>query len=478
MNSDLQSFDVGRRRFLISTCGAFGAGLVGAHSQQAGDDSGAQVFLAFVEPWTDPSRDMVVSWVSDGAEAVVMEYRAPGVSTWNRVTSRRSRPFPVLPGHHIHSCLIEGLAGDSIYEIRWPGAEQIRKFKTAARGKVKVSFLSDYQNFEFGPGSLLEKFGKVVAAEAPDLLVLVGDYVNDDGRMDEESSRHWFAFLRGMAEYYHTRDGALVPMVALTGNHEGINAQRNSNALGNGNGTIGQIAEIFTWSYDPQHPLRHCNSAATLSIGMDFFLISLETDHTEKLEEQLDWFSGQLAQNAAKHRHVVVAGHAPAFYGMGKFDFNPISPGRRMRNLIWPAMAAHASKIRFYITGHEHILAITDKLRMDYDPSLSPAENDSRWALDPQRGVRQLGSGPWGGHVLDVDPQRAGAVSSIDGSSKMLAAMGLDFEKRTLQIHGSGITNDAAKAHSIWLTRFDAEGFAARAVGDDGRTFYQLGEKL
>lgn len=94
-------------------------------------------------------------------------------------------------------------------------------------------------------------------------------------------------------------------MVALTGNHEGINVHRNSNALGNGDGTIGQIAEIFSWSHDPQHPLRHCNSAATLSIGTDFFLISLETDHNEKLEEQLDWLSGQLdqwqQQNARRH---------------------------------------------------------------------------------------------------------------------------------------------------------------------------------
>jgi len=82
MNSDPRSFDAARRRFLLSTCGAFGAGVVGARSQQAGDDSEAQVFLAFVEPWTDPSRDMVVSWVSDSAGAVVMEYRAPGAAAW------------------------------------------------------------------------------------------------------------------------------------------------------------------------------------------------------------------------------------------------------------------------------------------------------------------------------------------------------------------------------------------------------------
>jgi hypothetical protein len=339
---------------------------------------------------------------------------------------------------------------------------------------VSVCFLSDYQSYDFGRGGYLAAFGRRVSEEQPDLLVLNGDYVNDDGRVTSETAGRWFDFMKGVSDFYRTRGKALVPMIAITGNHEGRNAADTSSALCNGTGTIGLIAELFSWSYDPDHPRRLLNSAATLSVGSELFLISLETDHTERLSDQLNWFKEQLAANADKVRHVVVAGHAPAFNGRaGKWCFSRMSNSQWLRNRFWPAMEPYADKIRFYVAGHEHNFAVTDKLR--FEPTEWKESN--RWVTDSERGVRQINSAPWGKHEKGIDFNRVGERSVIDGSPKMIAAMGRSEETGEIQVFGEGITCADCEVSHFLTVRFDAEGFVAQAVAQDGRSLYEIKEK-
>lgn len=432
------------------------------------------VYYGFIEPWSDPSADAVVSWVSTSADERVVEARLDGSNVWITSASHRSRPWPSMDGYYVHSAAFFGLSPDALYHLRWPRAVFTDRFMTSARSAVRVAFLSDFQNTTFGAETPLLDFGAVIQARMPHFLLFNGDYVNDDGRVDEPRAQRWYDFLQALFSHYR-RDGALIPCLFMAGNHEGRNAADNGSAIDGGDGTLGLLKSLFSFGYDPENPARHVNSNSRLSIGRELLFLTLETNHTQPLPDQLPWFEANLPASA-DYRHTVIVGHCPAFCGMGTYDFgHGDNQARALRNLFWPAMEPYAGKIRFYVGGHEHILAVTDKLRMDYDPMQSLVANDTRWAVDPAVGVRQIGSGPWGNALLlDVDPARAGEVSTIDSSVKMLAAMG--FDGTDVQTFGTGITNPGDETSNIWIGEFSADGWSVRAVGRDGRQFYEIEE--
>jgi hypothetical protein len=436
-----------------------------------------QVFMAYVEPWTDPSVDMAVTWVSDSEAVNRFEYRPAGTSAaWQSADSRRLRPYPGLNGRRVHTARLTGLDPDTVYEMRWPGTFFTETFKTTPAAGVKVAFLSDYQNTDFGPGSALDQFGAVLSGRGAHFAVLVGDYVDCNGAINRTTATRWHRFIAGMARHHRTPDGALVPMVALTGNHEGRSATSSASAMQNGNGRIGMIAALFSWSYDPEHPARHANSVATLSVGSELLLVALNTDHTEPLAGQMDWLAAQLAGKAAQHRHVVVAGHGHAFMPQTVGNWTAHTYARILRQQAWPVMAPHAGRIRFYICGHIHTLMITDKLRMDIDPALTEEQNDRRWVTDRVRGIRQIGAGPWGGSPGQVNPDYAGQASVIDGSPKFIAARARLQGTQEIVTFGSGIADTGNDIRHIWLAEFDALGFSARVLNNAGQELYQIAE--
>lgn len=438
------------------------------------DGTSQNVTFAFVEPWTDPSKDAVVTWLSDSESKKAMEYQVDGASVWQAVSSQRSRPFPNAPGLFLHSAFLHEVSPDTLYHLRWPGAAKTEKFRSAPRQDVRIIFPSDYQQYNFGEGGLLYDFGQVAQEEKPHLIVMNGDYVDDDGVWNETNSARWRGFLAGLSAYYR-RDEALIPMIATMGNHEGRNAGDTSNAIAGGDGTPGPIIDIFSFLYDPENPNINFRSNGHLSVGRELLVVTLETDFTVPLPSQLPWFQAVLAAEVPKHRNVIVVGHAPAFCGMGLYDFGHFdNQARAMRNLFWPAMEPYADKIRFVIGGHEHILAVTDKLRMDYDPGMSLVENDTRWAVDAVNGVRQIGNGPWGATRLDLDFTRTGELSTVDGSAKMIAAMG--YKDAAVQVFGSGVTNATAETWNVWVADFSADQWATRALGRAGQQFYSISE--
>jgi len=470
---------VNRRRFLKqSALATLGIAIGVSARSETLDAKEYQVSFAFAEPWTDPSSDMAVSWVSNRAELTEMEFREVGTAEWLSLHSRRSRPFPALEPYHIHTCRLEGLKPATTYEFRWPGALLTETFRTTPSSDVRLACFSDYQNYDFGVGSRLDVMGRQVRSFEADMLVLNGDYINDDGRVERLYSRHWFDFLGGLSRFYRSPNGALLPLVAILGNHEGRHPQGHTNAHNSGaNGSPGQIVDIFSWGYDPEQPQRYVNSASTFSIGSELFFVGIETNHTESLAGQIDWFREQLDRNAPNHRHVMVAGHAPGFICSHR-NWDLPGQAKDLRNLFWPAMSKHADKVRCYLAGHEHVFAVTGKMRVDYDPSLSVEENDTRWAVDPVQGIRQIGSGPWGAHFGQVSEEVAGRQSSIDGSPRIIAAMGRIDRTGPLQVYGEGISNPHNEFWHGWYAQFSTDYFRVRAIGIGGQDFYQIEESV
>jgi Calcineurin-like phosphoesterase len=438
-----------------------------------------EISLVYVQGYQDVARSVILTWVSDSSTNKLVEYRLVGASEWRAQSAQRSRAFPNLAGKYIHSAVLPVDASDAICETRWPGSEVTETFKTAPLADVKIAIASDHQNTDFSATGIAGDFGTVVSAEEADLLILNGDYVNDDGQFTTTFGQRWFDFLTQISRDYRTRDGALIPIIGTVGNHEGRNLADTSNALNGGDGTIGMIETIMDWSYDPEQPGRGFNSAATLSVGLELFIITLETDHTVPLFSQQAWFAAQLAAYAPYHRHVAVIGHVPAWMGMETYEFDDVTTqARELRNTFWPIMNQYADKIRFYCCGHEHIMTVTDKLKMNYDAGLTADQNDLRWTTDATDGVRQVGAGPWAGSRYDLNAADMAEVSSIDASPKFIAAMGYDTPSDTVQTHGTGLTNTNKKTWHVWVMTFNSTTFTARAVDRNGLDFYTISESI
>lgn len=434
------------------------------------------VALSWVEPIRDATADAFVSWVTAPEAPAVVQWRATGAETWAQATAHRSRDWPGLEGLVLHTARIEGLLPATEYQLYWAGQDKTDQFRTAPDRDVTVAIAGDHQTpTDLGAGSIFEAFGRVVGQAGADILLLNGDYVNDDGIVDATTGQRWFDFLTGLTQLYRRPDGAMIPMIAVLGNHEGRNAGGTSNALNGGDGIPGPITQIMSWGYDPDHETAGFRSAAVLSCGDALCVITIETDHTVPLPSQTAWLAERVAQEAPRHRHVIVLGHAPAWMGMDELEFDDVaSQARTLRNVVWPILNEHGDKIRAYFAGHEHILSVTPPLRMSYDPALSGPENDLRWQVDTAQGVRQLGAGPWRGTRLDLDAVDMAERSVLDGSSKFEVAMGYHNETDSPVTHGEGLTSLTPQTWHIWIAEFRQTEFHARAVRGDGKPFYQL----
>ena len=459
---------------------AFGVDHNGVFYPTIGDNGGGGdwpishvVTTVFAEPWSDPSRSLALTWVNNSAvDGIVVEYRPQGGAAWMASASQRTRAWPSDSGRHCHSAVLADLTPDTVYELRWPGAAKTESVKTCPRSDVTVAFGSDWH----GNTSTLPDFATATGTLGADLVCLVGDLAGDDGQSTAPDMALWETLLSAS---WRTPGGALLPLVALVGNHDASDHAGTGNAVHGGDGLIGPISALMSWAYDDDQPTREADGVSTVSIGRELLIIGLNTSHTVPLAgAQFAWFEEQIAR-APDYRHVIVVGHCPAFLAAADFNFEYDDQSRVLRTSYWPAMQAFADKVRFYLAGHEHILTVTARLAIA--PGLDPVSgNDLKWTTDPG-GVMQIGSGPMGGMRSALSAVKAGTVSTEDGSPKMIAAMGRDAGADSIQVHGSGIVTanvTGSETWHMWRCRFDPTGWSATAYNRDGLTLYEIDEGI
>ena len=434
------------------------------------------VSYAFAEPYDDPSQNLLLTWVSDSATARVIEYRPEGGSTWQPVGSHRSRPFPNVADRYLHTALLRDLGSDMVINLRWPGATHTDTVRTSRRSGVRVCITSDYQRSTYGPGSHVDLFGQQMTAQVCDVVVWNGDYVTDDGQWTPTMGQRWFDFMERLSVAWR-RDGALVPMAATLGNHEGRNAAGTSNALASGDGTPGPMIDIFSLGYDADAPEYRNRSAWSFSVGREVGFVAYETSHTVMIADQLAWLDATLDEMAPRVRHLNLVGHSPAFYARNPFNWESLSlQAVTIKRDVWPLMEQHAGKMRAYWVGHEHGVSATARLRMDWDAGLTDAENGVRWITDPVGGVRQLGSGMIGGGTAALPAGHFNDPSSIDGSPRMIAAIG--YDGTAFSTHGPVDVSGTAGPYNLWIADYSATDFTARAIDHAGHEFFSITEAV
>ena len=426
-----------------------------------GGDAAQQVFTAWAEVWHDATRNLLVTWLSNSPRGNGLDYRVSGQTEWSRAEILTSRKVPFTE-YYAHTSLIDFLAPDTVYEYQPAGSDYLDTVKTAATGTVKVAFASDYQKFQFGAGSDLAVLGSKIEADECDIVVGIGDYLQDDGTISALWGARWVQFMQGLAAFYRTRTGAQAPFIMGVGNHEGFNATYGAGgALAGGTGTLGYVRNLFVSSYYEGQTNRIGDGAAWYRASDDLMIIVLNAGHTVPIDEQRQWFQDLLTRMGAQFTHVIAVTH------MGPLHVNEASPAL-IRDFWIPLQNCPTG--RGFVFGHSHHLAVSKAAEFSHDAGASNANNALRFTTGD--GLRAFGAGGWGGFGPDPKPTNADSVSSLDGTTIWDAAIWRDG------IGGSVVTLGAIENYTsdyahIWSFEFTASDYTASAISTQaGRTSF------
>jgi hypothetical protein len=415
-----------------------------------------------------------VIWWSDSATDTRIAYRLKETGDWIGAQATRTEDWPGRAGWYVHTAMIPVPSADATYDVRVVNGGYSDSIYVPPLSSIKLGLMADWQSpYFYGSGSRMEAFGQVLATRGVHAYVENGDYVNDDGRFDALYADRWREFMAAHVLHFR-RDGAILPGVWSIGNHEGRNAAGTSNATTGGNGTPGQTPLLHSAGYYLDSPASGpFRSNSVVVIGSEVAIITLETDHTVPMIDQLEWFEATLADVAPKVRHIMVVGHAPAWTIGDTFMFDNPSQSGVLRELFWPAMQPYADQVRFFFAGHEHLSSDTGPKIMEPDGSGHESNRLRFRSVSEDEGIRQLVIGPASASNRYAPSARALEVSSLDESNLIVAAYGYNSSSGITETIGpiSGMRNDF---YTVGVAEFTRSGWSVDFIGTDGNVFYSV----
>jgi acid phosphatase type 7 len=325
----------------------------------------------------DPTTSIGVNWVDlyeDSGNTVM--YRAADETAWKSATGSHGTLADTVM--RVHQVALTGLKPDTLYFFVVDDKEpadprQFLKFRTMpARMSRPIRFVTggDMQHSR----EMVDAMNRIAASLQPDFAVLGGDlaYANDIMAVP------WFDWLQSWTKNMRTRDGRLIPMIAIIGNHE---------VSGGG---YGQTADQARYYYD-LFPLPDGKSNFAVDFGNYLSFIAMDSDHSQRIHEQTAWLEDQLKRRK-KQKFLFPVYHYPA-YGTAKLDKESQLPcdnrvAREIRNQWVPLFEQYGVTATF--ENDHHTYKRTHRL-------LGHQRDD-------ENGILYLGDGAWGVKARPITP--------------------------------------------------------------------------
>jgi Purple acid Phosphatase, N-terminal domain/Calcineurin-like phosphoesterase len=246
----------------------------------------------------DPTTTMTVQWVdAAGAtpETTIYYTQAMGLNWFNdwHACPAIERPFPKT-NLKLFRAELTGLKPDTNYDFRIGHASPTYRFRTMpAKANDTISFISGGDS---GVNQHAVNNNINAARQDPMFAVIGGDLAYENGR----NADTFLAFLRNYSKHMIGRNGRLIPMIAILGNHEVDGGYDQPRAK----------APFFFALFDGLYPETSYN---VLDFGDYLSLVLLDTGHINSIDgEQTDWLR-QTLNDRADHPHVMVVNHVPAY---------------------------------------------------------------------------------------------------------------------------------------------------------------------
>jgi 3',5'-cyclic AMP phosphodiesterase CpdA len=214
---------------------------------------------------------------------------------------------------------------------------------------IRIAVISDL-NGSYGStdyGRPVHAAVRRIVAERPDLVIVTGDMVAGQRVNPKLSAGELAAMWDGFeAAVAGPLRQAGIPMLAVPGNHDasaypGFEAERRAFAA-----AAESWRPDLRFMSDEGWPFRFAAEVEdVLVVGLDVTVPGLPAP------PQMDWLSGMLATERARHRAVLVVGHLP---------LQPVSQGRERDIIVNEAFQEVLAQggVAAYLSGHHHAFEV------------------------------------------------------------------------------------------------------------------------
>jgi len=356
------------------------------------DDPPAYVYLTWATP--DTAHTINVSWRTDENYAGEVRYDLtsrdgdPNAYSYG-VLGMGGVTTPELEGY-IHHVGLTGLEPDTIYYFICGnpdhGWSDEHSFRTAPDQRTSFRFATggdsrDDARYEYiyWPWAR-DTISKLIAEHDSSFVLFGGDYLwsGEEPGQDYAKDDTWDNWLGAAFKYWRTRDGRLIPLIPVIGNHEVIYPEPQDYDPGT------DATNYYTVFNLPGNERWYA-----LSWGPDLRIIVLDSEvldeDSDTWQEQLEWLESEL-ENSENYLWKVAAFHRPfvtAASSTGEIDFD-----RRVED--WSYLFTKYG-VDLVVTGHVHYYERTCPI--DSDP---PSPWPGKEAPTPEEGVTYVISGGWG----------------------------------------------------------------------------------
>jgi hypothetical protein len=320
--------------------------------------------------WSDdPATTMTVNWLSLYAEAPETVWYRHGTGEWSRADGA-SKPLPPS-GLWVRRAQLSGLQPDTVYEMAIAatapeGPRGVNTFRTMpSELRRAVTFVTGGDMMH--TREMVDIMNKQAGRLDPDFALFGGDLAYDDN----VNATRLMDFYQSWMQNGRGRDGRLIPIVAVIGNHEVQRGYRGRPEV--------EASYFYTMFEFPGGKARH-----VLDFGTYLSLVNLDSEHTEAIQgEQAAWLGETLAARAGQ-TFLFACYHFPA-YGTAK------APGPGTLPIDNPRSIA----IREHWMPHLERWGVTAVFENDHH-NFKRTHRLRGHRRDDENGLLYLGDGAWG----------------------------------------------------------------------------------
>ncbi len=330
----------------------------------------------------DPTTTMVVSWHTgkEGGSSLLLQRR--GEANWRPVQGSGVE----IAGTEtwVRRVEVKGLEPNTEYLFRIGQEMEVYRFKTLPRtAKEPVQFVVGGDAYYFE--SLFHEMNAAIAKKNPDFVVIGGDiaYSNENkitrGKWWELD--RWRKFFAEWKQTMRTKDGRLIPMVPVVGNHDV------PRGLADPSKTPIMFYEIFAFPMEGK-------AYRTMDFGKYLRLILLDTNHTSPVKgEQTEWLGQALTSKAAWKIPIYHVAAYPSYY---PFDTDTSKKVRK-----WWVPLFEQNGVKFVFEHHNHCYKRTFPLKGGkVDETGIVYFGDGSWGVPPRKFKKRL---PYIAHDASID---------------------------------------------------------------------------
>lgn len=333
----------------------------------------------------DPSTTMSIIWDGKNNRDAIIYYDTLDYESEYREYSWHQLPYRRLEFHRMNTRYVklENLQPDKKYYFIVKDGRRLSDrywFRTAPDRPQPFTFIAGGDTKS--KGDVLEAgraANRVVAKLRPLFVLFNGDFTSGDGT----KPHYWKRWLKDWNSMTTTRDGRMIPVVPVHGNHE--------------DGNMGNLNIIFDTPYQLHDS---SNIYYSLSFGGDLFHLIALNSQIEQGGEQQKWLEDDLKKHES-FTFKVAGYHKP---------FLPHHSGKGENTYQYEQWAflfhKYGLNISFDADSHMH------KITFPIKPDTLAAGCFMGFIRDDQNGTMYIGEGSWGAHPRQNDDDKPWTMAS------------------------------------------------------------------